>query len=509
MNKKKVLLDRFIYSSLPYFYDHFKETDFDVRTITYNGNLPSDLKDYSGELLNDFDISRGSYFLDTPWVLDSKDLEFFSNYEGLFHDVLSRFALSPSYWASHEISVHATSLLNFWKHKLATEKIDVCFAFYTPHEPSSFSLYLVTKLLKIPYIFIDMPIIGQKIRFMSCSFKYRNLLIHKKIDQTPDWAKEILENYQSKIIKNFKSSLPPIMYAREHNFNKVKFIKKIILAFKNGDFLKKVFDKLPRASSYLKYNRSEWYSAKAVPNRIIFNFKKFKIMRNISKKSYDYKKICSLFGNELKNKNYIYFGAPMSPEGSFIPTALWNRHSKILILKLLSVIPDDWKILYKANPHQFSKNKRYIFSTFPDWYTSDFYNDLLKTKKVLFVSTDTPTKELIENSRGVASINGTVSSEAVALGKNAIIFSPMWYDELEGVHFCNTQNDLKEVIDLMKNNHKPSPKFSKLHLSSESIFDGGDFINGNFSKNVYKTISSKFISSYRVFDDLDEKKWSI
>lgn len=504
MNKKKILLDRFIDTSLSYFYDDFKKLDLDIRIITYNGKLPSGLKNYSGKLLNDFEIARGSFFSDVPWVLESQDLEFFSKYEGLFKDILSRYALSPSYWSSQEMSVHATLLFNYWKYKLVTEKIEICFAFYAPHEPSSFSLYLVTKFLKIPYIFIDMPIIGQRIRFMSCSYKYRNLLIHEKSKETSDSARKILENHQYKITNNFISGLPPFMFENQDIFNKIKS------SLKRGDLIKKFFSLLfPPVDSFFKYNRSEWYSAKAIPNWISFYLQRYKILRRISKRGRDYNKICSSFKNELINSRYIYFAAPLSPEGSYLPASLWNRHIKISILKLISVIPDDWKIIYKANPLQFSQNTKYRFSTFPDWFTSDFYFDLLKTKKVHFVSVDTPTKNLIENSTGVASICGTVSIEAITLGKHAITFSPMWYDEIEGIHFCKTKEDLLEAINLMKIKDIPVPKFSSVHLSSSSIFDGGDYINCDFSKDIYNIISNKFISSYQVFNNLDDKKWSI
>ena len=509
--KKKILLDRFESTTISNFCDDFKKTNYDVRIISYNGATPS-LKNYDGELLNDFEITKGFFFKDVNWVLESEDLEFISKFEGLFHDLLSRFALSPAYWASHEMSVHATSLINFWKYKLVSEKIEVCFAFYAPHDPSSFSLYLASKLLKIPYIFIDSPNIAQKILFMSCSYKHRNLLIRNKTHKSPEWAKKILKDYQQTIKNDFMSLPKPVIARKDLIFNKEK-INKILYAFKNGVLLKKIVSaffshKLP-SKLFFKYNRSVWSYDKAVPNVIILLLEKIKILRRISRRRKNYIKICSLPENKLNGKSFIYFPAPASPEGSHIPTALWNRHIKLSILKIISVIPNDWKVVYKANPAQFKKNIQGQFTTFPDWFSSEFYSDLLKTRRVSFASIDTPTKELIENSMGVASINGTVSSEAIALGKHAIIFSPMWYDDFEGVHYCKTQLDLKNAISLMENKVIPVPEFSNLHLSSASIFENRDNNRKYFNSEVCSEITKKFILSYEVFKNLDEKKWSI
>jgi hypothetical protein len=507
--KKKILLDRFKGKSVFFFYNNFKESNFDIKIITFSENNCETLKNFDGELLSDFEIARGSFFKDVPWILDNKDLEFFSKYEGLFQVLLSRLAISPAYFASHEMSTHISLLLNFWKYKLISKKIEICFAFYAPHDPSSFSLYLVTKLLKIPYIFIDMPIAAQKIRFMSCSYKYRNLLIHYKKDQTPEWVKKNLKIYAYKIKRDFENSLPPFMFNR---LKKKKLLNKIKTALKNGNFLEKFLNKfklkLP-THIYLKYNRSLWYEEKAIPGLIQRYIEEIKIFRRISKLQRDYEKICLPFKNVVINNCYIYFAAPLSPEGSNIPTALWNKDVKISILKILSVLPDDWKIVYKVNPFQFDKRYIYQFSSFPDWFNSDFYSDLLKTDKVMFVSESTATKDLIKNSMGVASINGTISIEAVMLKKHAIIFAPMWYDKMSGIHLCQTQKKLKQVINFMKNRDVPKPEILNLFFSDSSTFETKDYVQNDFSKKDYKIIIKKFISSYEVFKKLKDKKWSI
>jgi len=514
MKKKNILLDRFKNSSVPYFYDFFKRFNFEVKIISFSENKYPSIKNYDGDLLADSEISRGKYFREVPWVLDSNDMEILSQYQGLLQLVLSRYALSPSYWSSHEMSTHVFMLLNYWKYKLVSKKVEVCFAFYAPHDPASFSLYVMTKILKIPYIFIDMPVVAQKIRFLSCSFKYRNLLINETDNEIPNWAKKILIDYHSKIKNNFSSSVPPSTYENylTSKEKKTTIFNRLKINIYRGNVINKIKSKLKfrlPSKTYFKYNRHEWYSKKSDPNWIFRYLEDIKIFWRISYRSYHYKKICSSFENEVVGSRYIYFPAPLSPEGSNIPVALWNSDIKISILKLLSAIPKDCKIVYKAGPLQFKKSYIRQFSTFPDWFTANFYYDLLKTGRVSFVTVDTSTEDLIKHSMGVASINGSVTSEAISLGKHAIIFSPMWYDALAGVHYCKNQEDLDCAISLMKKNDIPKPDFSNIKMSSSAIFEANEFIANDFSKDLYKIIAEKFLSSYKIFDKLDNKKWSI
>ena len=84
----------------------------------------------------------------------------------------------------------------------------------------------------------------------------------------------------------------------------------------------------------------------------------------------------------------------------------------------------------------------------------------------------------------------------------------LWYDDLEGVHYCETYDNLKSAVNLMENSNIPEPKIFNAHLSSTSIFIANTLPH-KFSENVYKIIIEKFISSYKLFNDLDDRKWSI
>ena len=56
---------------------------------------------------------------------------------------------------------------------------------------------------------------------MSCSYKYRKLLVENKEYGTPDWAKKLLKDHQLKIKNDFNAAVPPTkLLSNKRNINK-------------------------------------------------------------------------------------------------------------------------------------------------------------------------------------------------------------------------------------------------------------------------------------------------
>ena len=514
---KKILLYRFRSENINYFYSLFSKKKFDIPIVTYWGKrikLNNNTKVY-----NDVDISSGIYNEETPWSLTSSDIKFISEYEGIFTILLSRSSLSPCSWTVSEMSTHIYELVNFWKYHLLKNDIQICFSFYPPHDPSSFALYLISKKLKIPYIFIDNGLAGKKIRFLSCSLQERNLLIRNKYSPTPEWAKEILKNHQKDILNQFELSTPGFMN-RNKIIEKKRSMKErlkfriflyteYILKYKVKSFSKIlshiVNSSFPIAPDCFKYNRKIWHKQSGQINRIQFFFIRRKILKRNKKLLNIYKKTSSKNQN-YKNYNYIYFAAPLMPESTVLPFAMQNNSIKIIIRRILNFLPDGWKIVYKANPIQFSSNLA-SSSNYIDWFSSDFFHEINFSNKIIYAPIDEPADELIKNSRGTASINGSVGYESIAFGKYTLIFSPVWYDELDGVILCKTNQDIIRYFDLITSKKKFVADFSSTKVSNDVIFNEENQIDNDFNKNLYPKIVDKFMSAYEIFNRLDEKKW--
>ncbi len=518
--QKNILLDRFIAKSVKSFYKFFSK-NYKVSIISYYDGNPH-LRNKTTLLFDDHLISNGYYLRNISWTLNNSELKFINSNEGLFLNLLSRFLILPSNWSVREMSTHIIQLVNFWKYYVNIKKIHACFSFNHPHTPSSFALYILCKFLKIPYIFIDRPLIANRFKFMSCSFEERNILIKNKFSVTTDDVKQRLQNYQSTITSNFNSSVPYYMI----NFNK-KFtvIQKIYYCFnilkKNKYSLFRIIFRLvdiyfPKSPKHLKFNKYEWFSKFSTIGRIKYFFIRKEIKKRINSLKEKYNSLCVYpenFKKKLEKKqvkiNYLYFAAHLSPEATLIPTGLWNMHQDIAITRVLQNMPKNWKIVYKANPAQFDFNKRKR-SSWPEWYASNYYEKLNSTGQVIFVPINSPTDELIKNSRGVLTVNGTVALEAVALRKRCIIFSDNWYSAIDGVHLCKNNHDISKALNLMISNIPPNPKFSSTKLADSSIFDiGSKYIRNDYTNNKYRLIGKKFLSSLKIFKKLPNKKWKI
>lgn len=524
-----VILDSFKWSTLRNFLQNFDELNFNIKYVSYHGNthLNHDDLPYEIEFMGTHEISRGTIFRNTPWVLTNADIASLSQYEGVFINMLSRDAITPAHWSATEMSEHYYFLLNFWYYKIVQLKIDKCIGFFTPHESCSFSLYLLSKYLKLPYIFIDTPIVAGRIRFLSCSYGERNLLIRTTNNSNGEWVRKILRNYGVNLKENFHLTTPPEMkqiLSSQSNkrfipsafriLNFCKSIKKSILDGINL-FVEKpkrlskipwfLYNHLfPRGPTIYKITRFKWIDDKAVFARLNWFIFRWRMRLSLWLKRQSYQNLCTEIPENL---SYIYFAAPLQPEASTLPVALWNSHISIFLKRLIDVIPNDWKIVYKVNPAQFSTIPS--SSTYIQWQRPDFYSELTDSGRVILAPDNAPTVKLIDGAMGVACINGTVAIEAIHRGKRCITVSPMWYDQLDGIHCCGSRADFVSAIRLMEIGVVANPNIEEASFSDDSVFDAQEYIENEFSNDNVAEIARKIKRSFDKFDQLDGRKWAI
>ena len=165
-------------------------------------------------------------------MLSHKDMDFFSKFEGLGIVLISRYNLDQKNFSAEEMSQHFFELINFWIYKLKKERIHACFSHTMPHEPSSFSLYLVSKFLRVPYIFIDVPIIANKYRFLTSSLSNRMILLNGTSKKNNELVYTDLKEYE-KIIRNVSKSYIPLPLTNPNNKKIVKKLQDLItMSFK-------------------------------------------------------------------------------------------------------------------------------------------------------------------------------------------------------------------------------------------------------------------------------------
>jgi hypothetical protein len=125
-----------------------------------------------------------------------------------------------------------------------------------------------------------------------------------------------------------------------------------------------------------------------------------------------------------KSKKSIFYALHFDPEASIMAKARFSN--QLMIIKQLSQnLPDDWTLYVKEHPNQFELHQPgwwFYLTSIHKYRTKDFYNQILKLKNVKLLKYDIKSKDIIQNVRGISTINGTLASEALSLNIPLLLF---------------------------------------------------------------------------------------
>lgn len=126
------------------------------------------------------------------------------------------------------------------------------------------------------------------------------------------------------------------------------------------------------------------------------------------------------------NKKFIYFSLHVEPEAVIL--ARVGLDNQLLLIKMLSnTLPKDWIIYVKEHPHQLKINNpecSYFINNIDYFKSLNFYKEITKMNNVKLVQLNISPKVLTTHAQAVASIGGSISTEAWLLKKPAINFCP-------------------------------------------------------------------------------------
>ena len=157
----------------------------------------------------------------------------------------------------------------------------------------------------------------------------------------------------------------------------------------------------------------------------------------------------ALARNARFKRNYRQFLATPPPSGKFVYFALHLQPElsttslggvfvdQILALECLrALLPDDWFIVAKENPHQTYHSRGRLF-----------YSRLEKIPNLRYVSKETDTYDLVEQCEFAATVTGSVGLDALRFGKRVLIFGNAAYKGLPGVVSYHRDLTLEEIME--------------------------------------------------------------
>ncbi len=163
-----------------------------------------------------------------------------------------------------------------------------------------------------------------------------------------------------------------------------------------------------------------------------------------------YKSLCTDL-HKIKT-NSIVFLLHYQPERTSLPEGRLYSQQWLIIRHLSLCLPQDWTLYIKEHPSTFTGK---FVPTYRDF---KFYEDISKLKNVDLVSLDTDTFHLIDNSRCIATITGTVGVQALIRGKPVLAFGRPSYKSAYGAFVINDIHDLQVALDSIKHMEKDDIK---------------------------------------------------
>jgi hypothetical protein len=357
-------------------------------------------------------------------------------------------------------------------HIFETEKIDFCFL---SESPSSYIPYLIYNLAaknNIQTILTEhIPARGHRVFIndyrkigIEVSQEYNELI---KLKSQVDFKTSIYNSEWERIINGTapyymqgkkESNIIRINYTSPYKPSLISKIKKI----GNLDYL---HYKLKR---FDHFNRSEK-------------------LRNF------YEKLCE---SPDLNSNFIYATLHLEPEKTSVPLG-GNFGDQILMIEMLSYhLPKDFTIYVKENPKQLT-----------NYRSVRYYLRLLEIPNIKLISTSFNSFDLINNSKAVATLTGTVAYEAMALGKPAFIFGYTILQHFEEAWVIRGNDDCSKFMKKLteKKGQVDVKKFKTFFKAIENIGINIPFYNENevSEKEFLNRMKSEY---FKYIDKLIELK---
>jgi len=399
----------------------------------------------------------------TKYTLTPDFLNTIANFELQAMSMMDRMDPDRHRFAFAERQRFFRNLLRKWFACIDIYKIDLVIGDRIPHRPYDFALYLVCTYLQKEYMFLNITNIPNRL-IWSHNVSYVSPVIKQKYEKVISDTSEMNLNEISKNIdgdimeiyhrlkKSYDDATPTYMINHKKNQSKNSNIFNLGMNFIKGFFTntnksihsrrnKGILQDLSDIHPYSKRRHRKIEDSKY--NVIQYGYLAYKAIR--------YKRMMKNYYQSLSvipdfSKNYICFALHYQPEATSNPSGDIFTDQYLAVEQVASQIPDNWYIYVKEHTSQ--------FLTISEGQKSRFkhhYEDLLKIPNVKLVSLEANPFDLIDNSKAVATITGTVAWEAIIRKKPTIIFGFSWLESYHGIKKIINNMDIESILDYINN----------------------------------------------------------
>ena len=345
-----------------------------------------------------------------------------------------------------------------------------------PHFASEYILYLVFRRYDRPFF---MPSFCEHIKRMQLltDLQTRHLKIPAKFladPETQNISANILDRLSNQNYTGVQTTYQNIHQLKERSLVYRIQVRLRLIAFG----LYKPFSKSTHAIVLSKnYNRQ--------PLRFQVGWEFFKNTFILNKLYHEYHRRCIWDDASLVGKKILFFPLHYQPERTSLPDAI-PFHDQLRAIDVLSrALPSNWIILVKEHPTIFRFPYKVLLRG--NYSRSKAYYDKINSySNVRLVSINESTNSWMRKSEALATLTGSVSLEALSLGKKVILFGNTWYRSFPNTHYYQ---DPISLIDFL--NEKPPLKEDDLEKLKQTL---SFYLNHSFERLFFKSKEENDIS---------------
>lgn len=299
-------------------------------------------------------------------------------------------------------------------------KPDILITTESPHSYAQYTLYEISKFLKIPcYKLKPWPIVP----LLTLESLDNGILVSTPVPKKHSIHQRVrssLVQYVHKLTEQYKDERYETDYLKVQRQSST-------LTGQFRKYLSKPFLRLWGSRIYhrVKFYRCQEYSplSPSLAN-VMFGW----LLVNAKRKHLNYNYSLHCDTNPDLTRPYVYFGLHYEPERNTNPDGHEFHDQTLALIKLRSILPNDVPIYVKEHPSQLYKSMRGHLGRSPL-----FYAQLKNIKGLKLIGMEVHSMTLTKNALFVSTITGSLGNEAAILGKTALIFGDAWYEGMPNV----------------------------------------------------------------------------
>lgn len=433
-------------------------------------------------------------------ALDQTLLQDLSIHESTIFSMLERMDPGNAFTYQERVRLYHFQI-RYWLAVLDYYKPDIVVFSTTPHEVFDYILYILCKKKNIKTVMF----------YMFSGFVYAVENIEDKFYAAISLCKELISSNKHlqialspfmadywKKVSGDKSNASPlymeVFLKKKRGYNFAPFIiRKIRALFKYVGFIYK-----PAPPNYIKQKNKSFEDSRMSYLKFVL-LCKFHSNRKKQKLRTHYNKLTQTVSLD---RPYVYVALCYQPENSTSPRGGVFVNQLLMVDLLSKSIPEGWCLYVKEHLNQFAHR-----SAGDRFRSTDFYNDIASLPNVKLIPLSMSSFDLIDNSKAVATVTGTVGLEAVIRGKPVFVFGHAWYRGCEGVFYTPTLESCKELISKIQNGYKIELQKVKAFLYAlEKTCHRGYVISGYYQKIAGISERENIDTLTRAIQDFYRKK---